>query len=78
MIYLPKYYGLFEESKGRKNAYYGKVQELTCTPNLEGYDPACRHKNVHNQPLIAIFTTQKIKTVDFHKNSEYQTHKNMS
>lgn len=45
---LSKYYGLFEESKGRKNAYYGKVQELTCTPNLEGYDPACRHKNVHN------------------------------
>lgn len=43
-----KYYGLFEESKGRKNAYYGKVQELTCTPNLEGYDPACRHKHVHN------------------------------
>lgn len=48
MIYLSKYYGLFEESKGRKKAYYGKVQELTCTPNLEGYDPACRHKNVHN------------------------------
>lgn len=48
LIYLSKYYGLFEESKGRKNAYYGKVQELTCTPNLEGYDPACRHKNVHN------------------------------
>lgn len=48
MIYFLKYYGLFEELKGRKNVYYGKVLELICILNFEGYDLVCRYKNVYN------------------------------
>lgn len=61
-----------------KNAYYEKAQALTCTPNLEGYDPTCKNKNVYNKPWSPFLLYRKLKQSTFTKIKDIKQRKNMS